>query len=47
MFPVTVILSVFVLSIVFLLFSGDGDFVDRYDCLGYSFDVDGWDEHDC
>ena len=34
---------------LFKSFSGadDDDFVDRYDCLGYGSDVDGWDEREC
>ena len=30
-------------------FSGADDdaYVDRYDCLGYGWDVDGWDEREC
>ena len=33
----------------FKSFSGpdDDEFVDRYDCLGYGSDVDGWDEREC
>ena len=44
---VTVVLSVSSLPL-FKSFSGsDDDFVDRYDCLGYGSDVDGWDEREC
>ena len=34
---------------LFKSFSGvdEDDFVDRYDCLGYDSDVDGWDEREC
>ena len=34
---------------LFKCFSGADDdaYVDRYDCLGYGSDVDGWDEREC
>ena len=34
---------------LFKSFSGSEDdaLVDRYDCLGYGSDVDGWDEREC
>ena len=44
---VTVVLSISSLP-VFKSFSGsEDDFVDRYDCMGYSSDVDGGDEREC
>ena len=46
-FTVVVVLSFSSLPL-FKCFSGADDdaFVDRYDCLGYGSDVDGWDERE-
>ena len=45
-FTVAVVLSFSSLPL-FNVFSGVEDtYVDRYDCLGYGLDVDGWDERE-
>ena len=46
MFSITTVLKSFAHSIVVFLFSGASDIVDKYGCLGYNSDMDGWDEHE-
>ena len=41
---VTVVLSFSSLPLLTSFSGPDDAFVDRYDCLGYGSDVDGWDE---